>query len=357
MTSPCLRMLEDGVADLSLLIRSFELEENLLGLSLDQDSSSAGLLIKEIKLVYGNTTRKKEFNYNAIIVTLYGLLERFVEDLIEYYIDQLSNMIKSYTDLPSDFRIKHSRLSAELLTRIEQQRYQGLISARDVIKNLHSCFESEVYSLNVHAFTYHSSNIRHDSISQLMEAIGVEAIAMRAKHDERFCDFLRASAFPEMNNERIAKLEDKIIFATLNELADRRNDVAHGVRGDILAPALLRSFLEYVREYCNVLFRIVTTGLLPYQIKYSAIPLGSPIEVYANHIVCCELKNIKIRVGDKLIAKTKHSLHPFLVSHILEIQIDNVSHSEVRSQDSVKVGMRVDFHAKVNHELFLIPAS
>jgi hypothetical protein len=150
---------------------------------------------------------------------------------------------------------------------------------------------------------------------------------------------------------------DEIVFARLDDLANRRNDVAHGTPADdILSHDLLRELVDFVEAYASGLALVVYERALPFMLKKS-VSLGAAITVIDHRIVCVNLPAGQIAVGDTLIAKTQDTSRPFKAGPIKEIERDHVQLQSVDGGPDVQIGMLVEFGAKDNHEFYLLKAT
>ena len=66
---------------------------------------------------------KKLFEYKAIIISLYGVLENHVNIWIQEHVDILSSIILNYEELPEKFRDSHFGLSIKLITTIRENKF------------------------------------------------------------------------------------------------------------------------------------------------------------------------------------------------------------------------------------------
>lgn len=53
--------------------------------------------------------------YNAMIISLYGNVELFIDEVAEAYIDKIYRVVKRYPELPKRMREKHEMTSGEFL--------------------------------------------------------------------------------------------------------------------------------------------------------------------------------------------------------------------------------------------------
>ncbi len=288
--------------------------------------------------------KRRRFHYNSIIISLYGFLEQFIELLIKEYVGSLNTTIPSYNLLPASIIKNHIELSFGLISRAEQSKYHGEIKAEDIVANLHSGLSaSGNYKINAEAFTYHTANYRADIIDQSFTKLGIESTAGRIKKVPFFSKYLKDTYTERINSEQI--------YYYLNDLAERRNEVAHGSATELLSNEVLIGYIDFLENYGKALFEIINSELTRYLVEYKAVELGKPIAVYKNQIVCLSAK-VSIRTGDILIAKTSNKSYPFLSGEIIEIQVDNQIQSEVLPDTFL--GMKIPFHAKKNYSFYIV---
>jgi hypothetical protein len=158
-----------------------------------------------------------------------------------------------------------------------------------------------------------------------------------------------------LDDEAGSKAKTEIIYEQLDDLADRRNDVAHGVSSDILSIDLLRNRISYLTALVQSLACLVDEESISFQASVKGKPLGRPIQVVNHAVVCVELVNQGIMEGDLLVMIGCGWPNPCIYSPILEIQVNNVRHEFVPPASSVKVGCLVDYRARMNCEYILIP--
>lgn len=133
------------------------------------------LLKNEIRLYRGTT--KKIYDYKLSIITLYGLIEGFIENIVKRYLEKLSSNIDNYNDLPQLLRENHLNFSADLIKNIDRLSKYRDLSKSHVIKNLYECVGgNKPYHINVDAFTYHSANFRQETIQDFFKKVGIENI-------------------------------------------------------------------------------------------------------------------------------------------------------------------------------------
>lgn len=317
----------------------------------DPPASELESIVVAIRTAIGTGAAKRRFDYNSIIISLYGLLEQFVEEIIRGYATALQIHAAHYSDLPEALRKAHTELSIELLGKLDHPRYR-LLTVERVTAALHSCLShASPYSLNLEALHQHSSNFRAMMIHQTCGRVGVQSVLDRVPRLEPM-----ATLLSELHGDRdVASMRHEELFFVLNDLADRRNEVAHGAASELLANETLLDYLTFVERFCESLFAVFESDAYAFAAKRAGVPLGTPIVVYNNSVICIEVRDSTIRVGDTLIVETGRTDCPFVGGAILELQVDNKQVEEVVSTAPVPVGCRVPFRTKATYPVFLLP--
>jgi hypothetical protein len=94
----CVGKLKEGLNLLRHYIAGLEKEDHLLGLNCET-CGDAGPLIREFQEHFRSKNNKAQYDYNTIVISLYGYLERYIEDLVGEHLDQLSTLVAQFPDL------------------------------------------------------------------------------------------------------------------------------------------------------------------------------------------------------------------------------------------------------------------
>jgi hypothetical protein len=62
-----------------------------------------------------NSPKRRAFEFNAVIISLAGFLETFIENILRAYLRGLREVSDNYTDLPPAVTAKHVLLSFQLI--------------------------------------------------------------------------------------------------------------------------------------------------------------------------------------------------------------------------------------------------
>ena len=305
---------------------------------------------------------KKIFDYKLAILILYGAFENYVESIISQYILKLNMSVDSFLKLPTQIQSRHTELSAKLISFIcaGYTKYEQLDNA-DIIRHLYSCYATpQNYQLNVNAFTQHSSNLRISTVRELFAGIGISAIDTSISKNADFIDYLQKKD-PEfhiiLESQNNALCCEKC-FQLLDDLIERRNDIAHGVDDaddNILSTDVLLEYADYVVALSNAIYSIVLSKYVETTISSqgkNVFCLGKPIQTFNNSIVCFNNNRIKISIGD--IIAGMNTCEKFRVGHIESLQINGKSVDCISPEISVDFGAKVSFHASNQYSYYIV---
>ncbi|MFN7927839.1 MAG: MAE_28990/MAE_18760 family HEPN-like nuclease [Blastocatellia bacterium] len=339
---------KEGLDNLKRYIDGLNLEAKLLAASFREDVSSKAHLILLDFQKHNNDYRlvKRRYDYASIIISMYGYWERFIEALVCDYVRLLNTIVPGYDSLPSAITENHLRLSVELMGRLDKTRYSKSIKLEAIISSLNSCINGGgKYKLVEEAFVYHTANFRSDLVDQSFSRLGISSVSQRSTQTCIFSEYLES----RLQLEWVSAARP---FSYLDDLVERRNEVAHGLPSELLSNELALEYIRFLEILGCALFEVIYSEALAIQVKYKANLLGYPIAVYDNRIVCIKLQGTSVSLGDLLIAKTSSIALPYLGGEIIQIQENKKSMHH--ASDGATVGLEINFHAKDNQEFYLI---
>lgn len=305
---------------------------------------------------------KKIFDYKLTILILYGAFENYIESIISQYILKLNIAIDSFSKLPKQIQSRHTELSAKLISFIcaGYSKYEQMDNA-DVVKYLYSCYATpQNYRLNVAAFTQHSSNLRINTIRELFAGIGISAIDMSIGKNSEFVTYLQ-KVIPEfciISGLKNNALYNEKCFQLLDDLVERRNDIAHGVDDaddNVLSTDVLIEYADYIVALSKAIYSIVMEAYVKTTVfsqGKNTFCLGKPIKVFNSSIVCFNNNHAKISVGDTIVGV--NTCEKIRIGHIESLQIDKKSIDCILPEASVDFGAKVDFHASDQYSYYII---
>lgn len=339
----------NGMESLDRYIKGINGHKNLLTdiINIEKKTSNASdtLFLKETKelLLEYFQASNKVFQYNSIIISLYGLLEHFIESLVKEYIEYLNRSIPKYSDVPTEIRDNHYEFSANLINNLKLPKYKNITTKELIVSNLYSCTTckgKKSYKINTNAFIHHTSNFRDQSVNEFFKAVGISNITSMLLQNTQFRKYIDSEG-----------IEAEDVFKILNDLAERRNRIAHGSEEtNILDISELNRYIKYIKNLACCLNYVVFEQVIPLVVRYgdNITKIGKPIAKFASTTVGIEAYRIKLAVGDILfIERGKGERYTF--GQVDSIKINNESFSEVdATQKLVQMGIKLD--CKVDEE-------
>lgn len=322
--------------ELRKLLRFYTLENQLrAGFIVDDESDPSKHLLFELSKGFKEFyISKRTFNYNSLIISLYGYFERFVENSITSYIDQVSQVVMDYGNLPEKISLNHYQLSLTLLSKVNHARYEGILTKEAIIAKLHKCMnESGPYQLNIEAFLQHNSNFRSRVVDEVFQYLNFPKISDRIKADREF--YLYSIQRLGLNDGDV--ISEEISFGLMNELAQRRNDVAHGIETEILQNNLVEEFIIFFEHYSKALTRVCASDLLKFTQTHLSTPMGHVTGLFRNgSVVCLATNHVPLKLGDELIGFNTERI---VKATAMSIQIQGESVLEVDNLSNYEIGV------------------
>ena len=284
---------------------------------------------------------RHEFYYRATVVSLYGLLEQFIENLLIEVVQRLCQIAPRYDVLPENIRANHLPLTLEVLARLSTGKYQGKANERTLVKGLHSCYaDGDAFILNDIVFAYHTANYRAEVIRQSFERIGVR---LEKLDSESLLRDSMSTHFPDERN----------LFFVIDDLAERRNEVAHGSISQLLSIDLLHSYIDVIEAYSASLMHFATSWLIKFAIPIMGSELGRPSNVFRHKIAGYASSALPIAEGDVIAIVDGGSVARCTIIRSLMVGNKPVSSAPAGSS----VGIDTCGHLTARCRLFLLPSS
>ncbi|TBW12639.1 hypothetical protein E0E50_03050 [Azotobacter chroococcum subsp. isscasi] len=289
------------------------------------------------------STVRRQYDYAAFVVALYAAFERFIEALAVEYARTIAGFTP-YKSLPPALIRKHLTKSAEILRkRLGEGRYAA-VTELDVARNLFKCLSGDTgYELTGEAISAHDNNLRYAELVSLFSEIGVGDLgkllpssgAMRSWYDSEGQD-------AEVSDENL-----KVIIGTrLDNLVERRNDVAHrgGSADDVFGRQQMLSFLGFIRALSGSLFNSLAAEYL--KLKAKAAVGSERLEIVEGPyskgmVIVVSPPKMHLYVGQPIYSIVASEVR---WGRIAELQVDGASISSFEDSGSDKtIGIKLDF--------------
>lgn len=296
--------------------------------------------------------------YNAMIISLYGNVELFIDEIAEAYIDKIYKLVGKYSKLPKKMREKHEMTSGEYL--YNSGRFNNYdITIEEVVSNLNECLQGKANAkMNMKMLLKHGGNLRSEQIFKFFIELGVENIKARflqnettvnAYANQKGISFDDAKARLSAQNKEESSIN---YFEELDNLVEQRNQVAHSGRVDE------KKSLNYIKEntvpflllFGKVISEILINDILKLLIDKNMV-VEFPIikDVFNSSIIWLELGDNSLSVGDKIIYTNGQVVG---YCKIVSIRVDNKDVSMVESSQNREVTIGVDKKIKKNWKFF-----
>lgn len=302
-------------------------------------------------------TDSKVYSYKNGIISLYGFLERYVEDIIVEYLRGICELSVNYRCLPQEIRKNHLDASLDHISKLKKLRgisadYRKSL-LNEAVKNMHNCLiEAQEYALNFDAFVSHNSNFRYDSIHEIFTRVGIHGISRSCLDDAGLADALSRKYLPVGTLEK--KILISLLMSELDSLVQRRNEIAHGVRIDeIESLDMLLDRIVIIRQYGLAIHSILFSKLNSFSYQSARkIALGKPIKVYGG-IRVLEFQRLstpeileegaKIAVGNKVFAINENRSNDVICGNIVSIRNRDGNVDFLEAPHNFSFSIKVDF--------------
>lgn len=347
----CLKEFIKNLEDIVSYIECIDKQKGVLGEFVKEKD---GVEIDKFQKVYQEFIRvfRMPVAYNAVIISIYGCFESFVDKICSSYIEMMEEYITNYEQLPERLREKHIRKSGEFLNNAGRFRNYELKEI-DVVSNLYKCMTNELtYELNKELLLSHGGNLKIDRLFELLREMGIENCKEKFLNNIHFVQRItdkyeldEASAkqfIIEKNKE-----EENKLFEELDELVEQRNKVAHGwvVDSRLSNDKIKNDIITFMRVLGEVTCNIMEGGFVSFLHNCGKLKqFSTPIAVHNNKILCINSKDSHLECGEYIYSIIGER---YKMLKIEEIQVNGKSIEKVEGEN-VNIGICVDSHIKKN---------
>ncbi len=333
---------------LEQLVHFFNKEQELL-----KSNETSSEILAQFKIGFSSFySQKKIFNYNSLIISLYGFFEKFIENILIEYVDKINSIYLTYNKLPEIISKNHLKLSLELLDKVQNPRYTGPLNKEIVIQRLHECVNvNENFQLNKEAFSQHSANFRLKVIDEIFGRVGIESMSTQTKKNKLLIEFIKNKY--EMSD--ISELSNDDVHNIMNDLAERRNEVSHGVPSQILSNEILIEYIRYFKVLAESIIEVVYKNVRRLNVSENAIFVSDITDCYrGGNIVCFNTCKNKFTKGDFIYGVNDDSI---IISQINNIQLNGKDISETDDTMDYEIGVLLEKPFKRNLKIYKINAT
>ncbi|MDE5779588.1 MAG: hypothetical protein K2I10_14010, partial [Lachnospiraceae bacterium] len=239
--------------------------------------------------------------YNALIISLYGCYENYIDNIFKKYIEILCASVSSYDKLPAKLKEKHIKKLGDYL--INPQRYKNYeLTPELAIKNGYG-FTSDIEEINLgnlKLMLSHGGNLGIDQIIELMRDVGIDNASQKICNNVLFRKFhFENRELSESIYKRWAAHEYKKLFTTLDDFVQERNNVAHGwVENRTQYSEVKNVLINFLKIFSEVIKEILIEELLSLRfLSGGMVKWDSPQKIIDNHILCVNCETNEVHIG------------------------------------------------------------
>lgn len=344
MMVSAIAMLQKRLDSINTHIKVLKRIENITKQQIEND---------DFKYIQSKQTDEKTFNYQANIISLYGSLEFFIEEVFKEYIEHLRHIIPQYNSLNKKIKDNYFDNVAKLHSKLHYAKFSHITELK-IVQNLEKVIVQDNNEILAEPFLGNGGNYKHSIICELMSSVGIDNVD---------CNIIQLSPLSDLLLELTPDKEQqrKMVAMRLEELVNRRNEVAHrAISDDIINIDSFEDMLKFITVYCESLNKLLVHELLAYKWEQVPSTTYTPSNVYGNAIAELKVKNIHLNIGKKLLIK-KQDYPEYIETEIIGLHIKNNTTGDIEEKDSIDINdeeylisVKVSDKLKINRELKFI---
>ena len=343
---------EKQVYEIEQYITSIELQKSMIRELSEKENSLEGEFNNT--LMYGKIIKDvitSPIQYNAVIISIYGSFEKYIDSIFNCYCYNLCDVIDEYKNLPKLLRDKQIKKLGDFLTNPQRYRNYNL-DVPSAIENTYFSFSNPKEGIikNISFLVNHGGNLKIDQIADLAKEFGIENFIHKITNNELFKSyFIEQREHSEETYKSTLAKDVKVFFDDLDRLVEARNDVAHGwveVRTDL--NTIKERWLAYLKILAVVINEAMQTSFAEFLYHSGKLQeLGKPINVIDNHIVCINNGQVLLGAEDYVIAINGKGKLKIIKIQTIEIdgkRVDRLTKTNI----DVGIGLTIRNDLKVN---------
>lgn len=203
-------------------------------------SAAANAGLNDAKVLLTHKTDEKKFLYNAVIISAYGAFERYIESLLDEYIEKQGKLLIKFSLLNSKIQNNYVDNWKLLHKNLQYKKYAAL-NEKDLVTNLYDVICRGKGCVKPECYYKPNGNYNSKTILEVFQSIGIDNANIK-----EYCKI------PE---EDVLTLSYETIVNNVDEIIERRHVIAHttGKIDDILDGDILLLYISYLKLYAEAL--------------------------------------------------------------------------------------------------------
>lgn len=343
--------------EIRTFIRSVELQKKVISdleFTEKVGDNTLNLLLQYSKII--KQVVESPIQYNAVIISIYGCFEQYIDNIFNEYCLALYDIIENYDNLPERMKEKHIKKLGDFLSN--PQRYKNYdLTEKQAVKNAVEAFDNPKVGLgnNQKLILTHGGNLKIEQIIELANDLGIKDFEKNIVFNYLFKSYyIKREVFNEETYTRLISSGSKRLFEMLDRLVEERNNVAHGwVESRIKLSDIAGEYIDYMECLAESILEVLIKSICITQYNNDKMHLiGKPLKVIDHHIVCINNKGILLHKEDYLLA-VKNDRFKVLV--VKSLQKDGIAIERVEEKNiDIGVGFekRVDLNVDEEYEFY-----
>lgn len=282
--------------------------------------------------------------YNAVIISIYGSFEKYIDELATNYVYKIIELSKTYSEIPQPIKDTYLRNVGEYFSN--PNRFPKDIPDREVVIQNFSDFTNDIAKklTNTYFFVKHAGNLTSQNVNTLFNSLDVNKLLQNITSNESFINSLK-----EIDG-------DNDQFHLLNRLIGERNIISHGITEEridfnIIVDEIIPFIILFSKLINDEVIKKVYTFLLLRK-DSSIVKLSKKYKCINNKIICLNTLNTVLCKGDKLLIKTPNG--DYFISSVVKIEIENEEYENASS--NIDVGLELDKKIKKDYDFYMLVA-
>jgi hypothetical protein len=297
----------------------------------------ASSYVSDLRRMYQND---RVFEYNSLIISLYGYVELFVESLLKEYLAESKKQIDNYEALSSKTK-EHYR--KEMLAMFNRRKTPKLAHLTDAVlaANMYETFHKSEPNLLPEMFFQSGGNYNFEEITNSFCSLGLNYIKSELSlypplHSYYINQGYTGATLPQEKNSKL--------YEQLDDLVCRRNEIAHGANtGNMLDVKQIKKYKVFVYLFCSTLCCYLSDKLNEH--VWNTSTYSAKVKQTFNHSIARISGEYIVFKGSPVLVKSESTRPQYWENRIEEIFVNdapvNDYLSESGSTDKVTVKMKV----------------
>lgn len=335
--------LKQDISELRVQLKNNERHDGVLKYTMKNIPEGEDAIKIAVSELVASKNVEKRYRYTSNVITLYGILEHFIESLVSEYVDCLNTFVPDATNLPSCIQDNYLPQCLDIAGKAERAGKLKGLKKLTIIDSLHTTLNDHKSSLLPETFvSIGGGNYKHLEICQCFIKLGAQNIDTKIKSEQTL-----AEHFTKEFGEEYSSNESSTLYQLLDELVDRRNDLAHGGNNfSLIKDEDFIPYIDLIEAYAESLCSYLRKILAEYHWNFVTAPVLELNHVYQNYTVAeLVLTSQYFRKEGWLMYKTGGAHPVYGYCKIDNIRVNEIDYSEFEIKEIVTtIGLKLDCH-------------